>query len=147
MGDVIGLIEKAEAAFDEQTAQKQAEIMISGEFTLEDFREQLSQVRKLGPIGQLLDMMPGGIGQMTKSVDANAAEKQLKMTEAIIHSMTMQERRNPKVLNANRRRRIAAGSGTRVQDVNQLLKQYRQTRRMFKTIKKTGLKGMPRMFG
>lgn len=147
MGDVIGLIERAEANLDQETAQRQAERMMSGEFTLEDFAEQLGQVRKLGPIGQILEMLPGGMGQMAKGVDHREAESQLKMTEAIINSMTLKERRNPKILNASRRRRIAAGSGTQVQDVNRLLKQYREAHRLFKTIRKSGVRGLPNLFG
>jgi signal recognition particle subunit SRP54 len=147
MGDVIGLIEKAEASMDVEVAQRQAERMMSGEFTLEDFAEQLSQVRKLGPIGQLMDMLPGGMGKMAQAVDPSEAETQLKKTEAIIRSMTVRERQEPRVLNASRRRRIATGSGTKVQDVNRLLKQYRDARRLFKTIKKTGMRGLPNLFG
>lgn len=147
MGDILGLIERAEASFDEQTAREQAERMISGDFTLEDFANQLQQVRNMGPIGQLMDMLPGGMGQMAKAVDPQEAEKQLKKTEAIINSMTRGERRNPKVLNASRRRRIARGSGTNVQDVNRLIKQYQQAKRMFKTLRKSGMRGMPRIFG
>jgi signal recognition particle subunit SRP54 len=147
MGDVIGLIERAEAALDAEVAQAQAEKMMSGEFTLEDFAQQLSQVRKLGPIGQLMEMLPGGMGQAARMVDPREAESQLKRTEAILSSMTRKERRNPKILNASRRRRIAAGSGTQVQDVNQILKQYRETRRMFKTIRKSGMRGLPNLFG
>jgi signal recognition particle subunit SRP54 len=147
MGDVIGLIERAEAAMDQDTAERQARKMMEGEFTLEDFLEQLGQVRKLGPIGQILEMLPGGMGQAARQVDPNEAESQLKMTEAIISSMTVKERRNPKILNASRRRRIAAGSGTQVQDINRLLKQYREARRMFKTLRKTGMSGLSRMFG
>lgn len=147
MGDMIGLIEKAEAAFDEQTARQQAERMMSGEFSLQDFADQLRQVRKLGPIGQLLDMLPGGMGQAARSINPQEAEKQLKMTEAIISSMTRDERRNPKILNASRRRRIAQGSGTRVQDVNSLIKQYREANRLFKTLRKSGMRGLPRIFG
>ncbi len=147
MGDVIGLIEKAEEAFDQQSAQKQAEKIMAGEFSLEDFANQLKQVRKMGPIGQILEMLPGGMGQVAKSVDPRDAEKQLAMTEAIINSMTTQERRNPKVLNASRRRRIASGSGTQVQDVNRLLKQYREARRMVKTLSKSGMKGLSGLFG
>ena len=121
--------------------------MMSGEFTLEDFAEQLSQVRKMGPIGQILEMLPIGMGKMARQVDPRDAEGQLKLTEAIISSMTIKERRNPKVLNASRRRRIAIGSGTQVQDVNRLLKQYRETQRMFKTLKKSGMRGLPNLFG
>ncbi len=147
MGDVIGLIEAAEANLDTEVAQRQAERMMAGEFTLEDFAEQLSQVRKMGPIGQLLDMLPGGMGQMAREVDPREAESSLKMTEAILSSMTKAERRKPKILNASRRRRIAAGSGTQVQDVNRLLKQYREARRMFKTLRKSGMRGLPNLFG
>ena len=147
MGDVLGLIERAEATFDEQTAITQAERLMSGEFTLEDFAEQLHQVRKMGPIGQLMGMLPGGMGQVANQVDPQDAERQLKKTEAIISSMTRGERRNPKILNASRRRRIARGSGTEVQDVNRLLKQFKQAQRMFKTLNKSGMRGMPRIFG
>jgi len=147
MGDMLGLIERAEAAFDEKTAQQQAEKLMSGEFTLEDFASQLRQVRRMGPIAQLLEMMPGGLGQMARQIDPKDAEKQLKMTEAIICSMTTIERRRPDLLNASRRRRIARGSGTQVQDVNRLIKQYREAQRLFKTIKKSGGRGIPRLFG
>jgi signal recognition particle subunit SRP54 len=147
MGDVIGLIEKAESAFDEKVAAEQANRMLSGEFTLQDFADQLSQVRKMGPLGQLLEMLPGGMGQMARQIDPQDAEKQFKMTEAIICSMTKEERRRPDVLNASRRRRIASGSGTQVQDVNRLIKQYRDAQRLFKTLKKSGKRGLPRLFG
>ena len=147
MGDVLGLIERAEATFDEQTARTQAERLMSGEFSLEDFAEQLSQVRKMGPIGQLMGMLPGGMGQIANQIDPQDAEQQLKKTEAIISSMTRGERRNPKILNASRRRRIAGGSGTEVQDVNRLLKQFKQAQKMFKTLKKSGMRGMPSIFG
>lgn len=147
MGDVIGLIEKAEAALDEKQAQEQAEKLMSGEFTLEDFAQQLKQLRKMGPFGQLMDMLPGGMGQVTRQIDPQDAEKQLSITEAIINSMTRQERRRPDILNASRRRRIAQGSGTKVQDVNRLIKQFREAQRMFKRLKKSGMRGMPRMFG
>ncbi|MES0359570.1 MAG: signal recognition particle protein [Anaerolineales bacterium] len=147
MGDMLGLIERAEATFDEQTAREQAERMISGEFTLEDFADQLRQVRSMGPIGQLMDMLPGGMGQIANKVDPQDAERQLKKTEAIISSMTRGERRNPKVLNASRRRRIARGSGTDVQDVNRLMKQFKQAQRMFKGLRKSGMRGLPRIFG
>ena len=122
MGDVIGLIERAEAAFDEKMAQEQAERMMSGEFTLEDFAQQLRQVRKMGPLSQILEMLPGSMGQMARQVSPEDAEKQLKLTEAIINSMTVEERRHPDVLNASRRRRIARGCGHDVQDVNRLIK-------------------------
>lgn len=147
MGDMIGLIERAEAAFDEEVAQEQAERLMSGEFTLEDFANQLKQVRNMGPIGKILDMLPGGLGQAARQVSPQEAEEQLKITEAIISSMTVEERRKPDVLNASRRRRIARGSGTRVQDVNRLVKQYREMKRLFKQINKAGMRGLPRIFG
>jgi signal recognition particle subunit SRP54 len=147
MGDILGLIEKAEQAYDEKTAREQAEKMLEGEFTLQDFADQLSQLRKMGPLGQILDMMPGGMGQMARQIPPDEAEKQLKKTEAIINSMTFAERRRPEILNASRRRRIASGSGTHVQDVNRLMRQFRDARKMFKKIKKSGMRGMPRIFG
>ena len=147
MGDVIGLIERAEAAMDEKVAAEQAQKLMSGEFTLQDFSDQLKQLRKMGPLAQLLDMMPGNLGQMSRQINPQDAERQLKMTEAIINSMTPIERRRPDVLNASRRRRIARGSGTDVQDVNRLMKQYREAQKMFKTLRKSGKRGLPRLFG
>jgi signal recognition particle subunit SRP54 len=147
MGDVLGLIEKAEATFDQEEASKQAEKLMAGEFTLEDFASQLRQLRKMGPIAQILEMLPGGMGQMAKQISPQEAEKSLKSTEAIINSMTPKERRHPDILNASRRRRIAHGSGMEVQDVNRLIKQYREAQKLFKTLRKTGGRGMPRLFG
>jgi signal recognition particle subunit SRP54 len=147
MGDMIGLIEKAEAAFDEKTARQQAEKMAKGNFDLQDFLDQLGQMRKMGPLSQIMDMLPGQLGQAAKSVDPRDVERNFKQTEAIINSMTMHERRNPDVLNASRRRRISAGSGTDVQDVNRLMKQFREMQKMMKTLQKTGMKGLPRLFG
>lgn len=147
MGDVIGLIEKAESAYDEQTARDQAQKMMKGDFSLEDFAQQLRQIRKMGPFQQILEMLPGGMGQAARNIDPKEAEKSLKLTEAVISSMTLAERRNPDILNASRRRRIARGSGTEVQDVNRILKQFRDAQRMVKTLQKTGGRGMPRLFG
>ncbi len=147
MGDMIGLIEQAQAAFDQKTAQEQATRMMKGQFTLEDFANQLRSLRKMGPLTKVLEMLPGGLGQAARSVDPNEAEKQLKVTEAVIASMTLQERRNPDILNASRRRRIARGSGTDVQDVNRILKQFREAQRMMKTLQKTGGRGLSRLFG
>ncbi|MEN8171323.1 MAG: signal recognition particle protein [Chloroflexota bacterium] len=146
MGDMIGLIERAETAMDMEDAQQQAERMLSGEFTLEDFAEQLGQVRKMGPIGQIMDMLPGNMGKAARAVDPSDAERQFKRTEAILSSMTPQERQKPKILNARRKRRIALGSGTEVQEVNRLLKQYRDMRRVFKTLRKSGMRNLPAMF-
>lgn len=147
MGDMIGLIEKAEATLDQQVAQEQAEKLLTGDFTLEDFADQLRQIRKMGPFGQLLDMLPGGMGQAARQIDPHDAEQQLRKTEAIINSMTRIERRRPDVLNGSRRRRIAQGSGTEVREVNQLIKQYREAQRLFKRLRKSGMRGMPKMFG
>ena len=147
MGDVIGLIEKAEAAFDAESAQKQADKMMKGQFDLEDWLDQMRQLRKMGPLSQILEMLPGQLGQAAKQVDPNDVEKNFKHIEAIINSMTRGERRNPDVLNASRRRRIAAGCGMEVQDVNKLVKQYRETQKMMKILQKSGMKGLPKMFG
>jgi signal recognition particle subunit SRP54 len=148
MGDMIGLIEKAEAELDAKEAAKSAEKMLSGEFTLEDFRDQLRQVRKMGPIGQLLGMLPGNMaGGMMSQVDPQEAEQSFVRIEAIINSMTPEERRKPKVINASRKRRIASGSGTEVMEVNRLLRQFRDMQRMMKRLKKSGMRGLPPMFG
>lgn len=146
MGDMIGLIEKAESTFDQKTQKDQADRMLKGQFNLEDFMEQLKQLRKMGPLQQVMDMLPGGIGQAAKNVSSEEAEAQLKRTEAIISSMTLKERRTPDLLNASRRRRIARGSGTDVQDVNRMIKQFRDAQRLIKTLQKTGGRGIPRMF-
>lgn len=147
MGDMIGLIEKAEAAYDEKSARKQAEKMANGQFSLEDFADQLKQMRKMGPLSQIMEMLPGNMGAAARSVSPQDAEKQLKLTEAIINSMSIAERRYPEVLNASRRRRIAAGSGTSVQEVNRMLKQFREAQKLIKTLKKSGGRGLPRIFG
>jgi signal recognition particle subunit SRP54 len=101
----------------------------------------------MGPFSKILEMLPGELGQATRNVDPADAERSLKMTEAILSSMTREERRNPDVLNASRRRRIARGSGVEVQDVNRVMKQFRDAQRMFKTIQKTGGRGISRLFG
>jgi signal recognition particle subunit SRP54 len=145
MGDVIGLIERAEETLDEEAARSQVERLLSGEFTLDDFSKQISQVMKMGPIGKLLGMLPGEFGKMSQSVNPQDAEQQVRRTQAIIQSMTPEERQNPNILNASRRKRIAAGSGTQVYNVNQLVKQYREAKRMFKQLKKSGLSNLPRL--
>jgi len=138
MGDVLSLIEKAEATIDQEAAAESAERMLKGEFTLEDFAQQLQQVRKMGPFSKILDMMPGGIAQARDQIDSVAAEKQMIHTLAIIQSMTLKERKNPRILNGSRKRRIAAGSGTSVQQVNQLIGKYRQMKKLLGTIGKRG---------
>jgi signal recognition particle subunit SRP54 len=147
MGDIIGLIEKAESAFDQATAQKQVEKMMKGQFSLEDWLDQMKQMRKMGPLSQIMDMLPGQLGQAARQIDPKDIEKNLSTTEAIIQSMTRAERRDPDILNASRRRRIAAGSGTDVQEVNRLMKQFREAQKIFKTLQKSGMRGLPRMFG
>jgi signal recognition particle subunit SRP54 len=147
MGDVIGLIEKAEVVFDEKQAQKQAERLAKGEFTLEDLGEIMHSSKKMGPMSQMVDMLPGDMGKAARAASPEDMERQFKRTEAIISSMTLGERRDPDVLNASRRRRIAAGSGTEVQDVNRLVKQYREMQRLMKTLQKTGGRGLSRLFG
>jgi signal recognition particle subunit SRP54 len=147
MGDVLGLIEKAESVFDQEEAEKQAEKLMRGEFSLEDFAKQLKQMRKMGPLGQVLEMLPGQMGQVARQVDPRDAESQLKQIEAVINSMTVEERRNPKILNASRRRRIARGSGMDVQAVNQVMKRFRETQRLIKTLQKSGGKGLGRLMG
>ena len=141
MGDMLGLIEKAESAYTEQVDAKEAERMLSGEFTLDDFAKQLKQMKKMGPLGSIMEMLPGQYRVVAKNVDHNEVEKQLTTVEAIINSMTLQERRNPKILNASRRRRIAAGSGKTVQDVNRLMKQFQDIQKLLKQLQKTGGRG------
>jgi len=147
MGDMLGLIERAELAFDEKTAQNQADRLSSGEFSFEDLAEMMRSAKKDGTMNQLLDMLPGKLGQNAANISPQDVDKQMKRTEAIISSMTIQERRHPDVLNANRRRRIARGSGTNVQDINRLVKQYQEMKRLFKTMSKTNKRGFPRLFG
>lgn len=147
MGDMIGLIEKAEAVFDQQNAQKSADRMLKGQFTLEDWLDQMSQIKKMGPLSQIMDMLPGQMGQAARNADPEVVEKGMKQSEAILHSMTVQERGNPDILNASRRRRIALGSGTDVQDVNRLIKQFREIQKLIKSVQKTGGRGLPRLFG
>ncbi len=147
MGDVLGLIEKAESVFDEQQTRQQAERLSKGEFSLEDLLEMMRSSKKMGPMSQMMDMLPGEMGKAAREVDPQDMDRSMKRTEAIICSMTPQERRNPDVLNASRRRRIARGSGLEVQDVNRLVKQFREMQKIFKTIQKTGGRGLARIFG
>ena len=144
MGDVVGLVERAAETIEREDAEKMAEKMRKGQFTLEDLRDQLRQLRKMGSMEGLLGMLPG-IGKIKNQIaDANLDDKLIARQEAIINSMTPKERVNPKVLNASRRRRIAAGSGTTVQDVNRVLKQHKQMALMMKKMGKMGKKGMMR---
>ncbi len=139
MGDVVGLLEKAEAQFDVTQAEDQVKRLTQGEFDLQDFGQQLAQVRKMGPMGKLLEMLPVGLTDKAAGFDQQEAELRLAHTEAIISSMTPDERRNPKILNASRKRRVASGSGTTVQEVNQTLRQYQQMRKVFQMLGKGGI--------
>lgn len=132
MGDVLSLIEKAESTINLEQAQAMEKKLRKEEFTLDDFLDQLNQVRKMGPLDQILGMIPGMGNQMKKLQGAEIEEGQVKKVEAIIRSMTKKERRDPSILNGSRRKRIAMGSGTRVQDVNRLLKQFEEARKMMK---------------
>src|SRR6185369_2177155 len=134
MGDILALIEKAEETIDKKTAMESLEKIRTDSFTLEDFRDQLRQVRKIGALDQILGMLPS-IGPFKDLQKVKVDEKEFAHIEAIINSMTPKERRNHHIINGSRRKRIARGSGTSVQEVNQLLKQYVQTRKMMKGMK------------
>jgi len=143
MGDVLTLIERAEQAYDEKQALALQKKLRRNEFTLEDFRDQLRAVRRMGAVGDLLGMIPG-MKKLTKGMDMSNAETELKRTEAIINSMTHEERDNAAIINGSRRRRIAAGSGVTVADVNKFLKQFQQTKKMMKHVARfAGKGGMP----
>ncbi len=144
MGDVLTLIEKAEEAFDEKKAKELAKKIKKDAFTLEDFRDQIRQVRKMGSLESLLGMIPGLSKKIKGMGNLEIEDKELIRVEAIINSMTPRERNNPMILNGSRRLRIARGSGTTVQEVNQLLKQYTQARKMMKQFTKLGEKGLGR---
>lgn len=131
MGDVLGLIEKAEATFEREQALKMERKLRTASFDLEDFLEQLRQVKGMGALDQLLEMIPGMSG-ISRQIPAGLTERQLKKVEAIISSMTREERQNPRIINASRKRRIARGSGTTIQEVNELLRQFRQMQRLMK---------------
>ena len=133
MGDILSFIEKASVELDQKKAVEMQRKLITNEFTLEDFRDQLRQIRKLGPLSGLLDMMPK-VGMLKDLQNVKVDEKEINRVVAIIDSMTMKERENHMIINGNRRKRIAKGSGTSVQEVNQLLKQYAQARKMMKSI-------------
>ncbi len=146
MGDVLTLIEKAQTALDQEEAEKAGQRLLSGQFDLEDFLDQMQKVKKLGPLGQLMEMIPG-MGKMTGDVDLSGAEKELKRIEAIIQSMTPEERRYPKIIKASRKRRIANGSGTSVQEVNALLRQFREMQRMMKQFRRSKGRNLASLFG
>ena len=143
MGDMLTLIEKAQEDYDEQKAQELEKRLRKNQFTLEDFLEQMGQIRKMGGIGKLLGMMPGMNSRAMQNVNVEQSERDFVKMEAIIQSMTREERENPSILNASRRKRISAGSGQPVSKINQLVKRYDETRKMMKSF--TGKGGAGRM--
>lgn len=149
MGDVLSLVERAEKAYDRAQAEALGKKLRKNEFDLEDFREQLRAVRRMGSVAELLGMIPG-MKKLFRGADLGDADQELRRVEAIIDSMTREERRNVHILNANRRKRIALGSGTSVAEVNRLLKQFTQTKKMLKRLGSGGLPpgaGIPRGIG
>ncbi len=144
MGDVLTLVERAQEAFDQKQAEKTAARLQAGSFTLDDMLEQLQQVKKMGPLGQVIEMIPG-LGGMAKQAQESVDRGDLRRTEAIIRSMTPVERRDPDVLNASRRRRIATGSGTSIAEVNRLVRQFADMQKLMKQLR--GGRRIPGVFG
>ena len=141
LGDVMTLIEKVEANVDAEAARKLAAKTAAGEFTLEDLKEQLVSMKRMGPLDNLLDLLPkGGVMKALKGPES-VDEKAITRTAAIIDSMTIEERRYPQILNGSRKKRVATGSGTSVAEINRLLKQYQQMRRLMRTARK-GVRGL-----
>ena len=143
MGDVVSLVEKAEKAFDKDVALSSVERLKSGIFTFQDYKDQISQIKKLGPLSNVMSMIPG----FSKLKNTDIDENQFKWTEAIIDSMTKQEREKPDIINASRRKRIALGSGRTIQDVNRLMKQFNQMKIMIKKMKNKKSMNLPFNFG
>lgn len=148
MGDVLTLIERAQQNLDQEQARETAEKMLKNQFTLQDFLTQMQQIKKLGPLTQIMGMIPG-FSQYAKEIPEEQTEQQFKRIEAIIHSMTPDERREPDILNARRRQRIAKGSGTSVQDVNELMREFKQMQKMMQQLGRVGKggRGLPRLPG
>ena len=144
MGDVVGLVEKAQETIEEDEAQRLAEKIQKGKFDLDDLVGQLRQMRKMGGMSGIMGMLPGVAKTKKQLADANVDEGILARQEAIIMSMTPTERRRPEIIKASRKRRIATGSGTTVQDVNRVMKQFQEMSRMIKRVNKMGQKGMMR---
>jgi signal recognition particle subunit SRP54 len=140
MGDVLSLIEKAEATFDQGEAERTAHKLQKGDFDLEDFLKQFQQMKRMGPLKDILAMLPGS-GSLLRDVDVD--DREVRRIEAIIQSMTPDERRNPKIIGGSRKRRIASGSGMKPQDVNRLLKQFTEAKKMMKML--AGGRGMPNL--
>jgi signal recognition particle subunit SRP54 len=133
MGDVVSFVERVQETVDADEAERAAQRLMENRFTLEDFRTQLSQIKKMGPIGQLVGMLPGA-GQMASAAQAAVDSGQMAKIEAIIDSMTPDERRRPQIIKASRRRRIAMGSGTTPAEVNRLLRQFAEMQKMMKMV-------------
>jgi signal recognition particle subunit SRP54 len=143
MGDVVSLVEKAQDVFDEKQARELERKFRKDEFTLEDFRDQIRQMKKLGSLESIIGMIPG-MSKFKGAINFYKAEKDIKKTEAIIYSMTSKERTRPNIIDGSRRLRISRGSGTQVQDVNDLLRKYMETKKMLKKFTKGGAKGLQR---
>jgi signal recognition particle subunit SRP54 len=144
MGDVLSLIEKAEQAIDQDEAADLEEKLRKNEFTLDDFRKQLKTIRRMGPLESIVGMLPG-LGNLKQLAENKPDEKQMGRVEAIICSMTPEERRNDRIINGSRRKRIAKGSGTTVEEVNRLLKQFTEMRKVLAMMSQGGMKGMPKL--
>ena len=145
MGDIVGIVEKAEKEFDEEEAEKMTRKLSKGNFDLDDFQKQLAQMKKLGGIKGILSMMPG-VRKAREALNKTGVEdKTFLRMSAIISSMTKQEKRNPSIINGSRKKRIALGSGVQIQDVNKLLKQFKNMQLMMKKISKHGVDGMQKM--
>jgi signal recognition particle subunit SRP54 len=141
MGDVLSLIDKVQQNVEQKEAVRLQKALQKQQFTLEEFQLQLQQIKKMGSVGNLLELIPGG-KKFASQVDAEKAEQEMKRVEAIINSMTVEERRNPAILNGGRRRRIAQGSGTTVTDVNRLMKQFMEMKKMMQRVSKLGMRSL-----
>jgi len=141
MGDVLSLIDKVQQNVEQKEAQRLQQAFQKQQFTLEEFQLQLQQIKRMGSMGSLLEMIPGG-KKLASQVDAEKAEQELKRVDAIINSMTRQERRNPALLNGSRRRRVAQGSGTTVTDINRLMKQFMEMKKMMQRVSKGGMRSL-----
>jgi len=141
MGDVLSLIDKVQQNVEQNESEKLQQAFQKQQFTLEEFLVQLQQIKRMGSMNSLLEMIPGG-KKLASQVDAEKAEKELKRVEAIIHSMTIKERRNPALLNGSRRKRIAEGSGTTVTDINRLMKQFLEMKKMMQRVSKLGVRSL-----
>lgn len=146
MGDMLSLIEKAEASFDQKKAEELEKKLKKNQFTLDDFLEQMGQVKNMGGIGKILEMMPGMNSAQMKGLDLEESEKEFRQMEAIIQSMTKEERKDPSLLNASRRRRISAGCGQPVSKINNLIKRYEDARKMMKQLSNPKMMKKNRMF-